>query len=160
VGFPDYLRDHRIGLLFLVVGLSTNCVLLDTPVEPVILEEPLAAARGREKMPINDDGIRVELDVPAPMRDGVRLFADVYLPDAPGPFPVILTRMPYDKQSAYGMMPDRSQGGRSIPCSRSLREIGRSIPRSRSVGFTDSPLHECPLAPDGGQPSPRSMRDQ
>ncbi len=87
MGLPDYLRNHRNGLLFLVVGLSTNCVLLDTPVEPVILEDPLAASRSREKMPINDDGISVELDVPAPMRDGVRLFADVYLPDAPGPSP-------------------------------------------------------------------------
>jgi hypothetical protein len=38
----------------------------------VISEESLAAARNREKMPINDAGIRVELDVPAPMRDGVR----------------------------------------------------------------------------------------
>jgi predicted acyl esterase len=39
------------------------------------------------------------------MRDGVRLYADVYLPNTPGPFPVILTRMPYDKQSDYGLMP-------------------------------------------------------
>jgi putative CocE/NonD family hydrolase len=29
------------------------------------------------------------------MRDGVRLSTDVYLPDAPGPFPVILIRTPY-----------------------------------------------------------------
>jgi putative CocE/NonD family hydrolase len=56
-------------------------------------------------MRINDDGIVVQVDVPAPMRDGVRLFADIYLPDTAGPFPVILTRMPYDKQSTYGMMP-------------------------------------------------------
>jgi len=78
VGFRDCLRNPINGLLFLVVGLSTSCALLDTPVEPVISEEPLAAAHSREKMPINDDGIRVELDAPAPMRDGVRLFADVY----------------------------------------------------------------------------------
>lgn len=30
-------------------------------------------------------------------RDGVRLAADVYLPDGPGPFPVILTRTPYNR---------------------------------------------------------------
>ena len=72
MGLRDCLRNPRNGLLFLVVGLSTNCALLDTPVEPVISEEFLAAARNREKMPINDAGIRVELDVPAPMRDGVR----------------------------------------------------------------------------------------
>lgn len=33
-----------------------------------------------------------------PMRDGIKLAADVYLPDDhPGPFPVILTRTPYNK---------------------------------------------------------------
>jgi putative CocE/NonD family hydrolase len=39
--------------------------------------------------------IRTRLGVPVPMRDGVRLSTDVYLPDAPGPFPVILIRTPY-----------------------------------------------------------------
>lgn len=32
-----------------------------------------------------------------PAADGVELAADVYLPDGPGPFPVILTRTPYDR---------------------------------------------------------------
>ena len=31
------------------------------------------------------------------MRDGVRLATDIYLPDGPGPFPVLLERTPYDK---------------------------------------------------------------
>ncbi|GAA3789796.1 hypothetical protein GCM10022380_02660 [Amycolatopsis tucumanensis] len=31
------------------------------------------------------------------MRDGVRLATDVYLPEGDGPFPVVLTRLPYDK---------------------------------------------------------------
>jgi putative CocE/NonD family hydrolase len=35
-------------------------------------------------------------DQKAPMRDGVRLSADVYLPVASGPFPTILTRTPYE----------------------------------------------------------------
>ncbi len=37
-----------------------------------------------------------------PMRDGVHLATDVYLPDGPGPFPVILYRTPYDKNSDPG----------------------------------------------------------
>jgi len=41
-------------------------------------------------------GLRTLYDVPVPMRDGVRLSADVYLPDAAGPFPTILERTPYD----------------------------------------------------------------
>lgn len=39
----------------------------------------------------------VEKDVPARMRDGVTLYADVYRPDAPGRFPVLLSRLPYNK---------------------------------------------------------------
>lgn len=34
-------------------------------------------------------------DLYAPMRDGVRLAADAYLPDGPGPWPVVLERTPY-----------------------------------------------------------------
>ena len=36
--------------------------------------------------------IHVRSNVAVPMRDGVRLAADIYLPDQPGPFPVLLTR--------------------------------------------------------------------
>lgn len=35
-----------------------------------------------------------------PMRDGVHLATDAWLPDGPGPFPVILVRTPYHRQSA------------------------------------------------------------
>ena len=42
-------------------------------------------------------GVRAMYDVRVPMRDGVTLSADVFLPkDEPGPFPVILYRTPYD----------------------------------------------------------------
>lgn len=43
--------------------------------------------------------VRVDKDVAAVMRDGVKLKADVYRPDAPGPFPVLLARTPYGKQN-------------------------------------------------------------
>ncbi|HVP58367.1 MAG TPA: CocE/NonD family hydrolase [bacterium] len=33
-----------------------------------------------------------------PMRDGVKLSADIYRPDAPGKFPVVLVRTPYKKE--------------------------------------------------------------
>jgi hypothetical protein len=35
------------------------------------------------------------------MRDGVELSADIYRPDAPGKYPVILSRTPYTKPGAY-----------------------------------------------------------
>ncbi len=41
----------------------------------------------------------------APMRDGVRLATDVYLPEGPGPFPAVLVRLPYDKNGRYCWMP-------------------------------------------------------
>ena len=41
--------------------------------------------------------VLVEKDVPMTTHDGVILHADVYRPDAPGRFPVLLSRLPYDK---------------------------------------------------------------
>lgn len=41
--------------------------------------------------------ITIELDVPVPMRDGTVLRADIYRPAAPGSYPVLLGRTPYDK---------------------------------------------------------------
>ena len=43
--------------------------------------------------------IQVEFDVPVPMRDGARLFADLYRPAGGGACPVLLQRTPYDKSS-------------------------------------------------------------
>jgi uncharacterized protein len=42
--------------------------------------------------------IRIEFDVPAEMRDGTVLRADVYRPGGSGPWPVLLSRLPYGKQ--------------------------------------------------------------
>lgn len=44
--------------------------------------------------------VKMEYDQRVPMRDGVTLSADVYRPDAPGTFPVILVRTPYDNATA------------------------------------------------------------
>ena len=44
-----------------------------------------------------DGAVIVEHNVPVKMRDGVILRADVYRPAAPGKYPVLLTRTPYDK---------------------------------------------------------------
>jgi uncharacterized protein len=44
------------------------------------------------------DRVVVERDVPMTTRDRVVLRADVYRPDAPGQFPVLLSRLPYDKR--------------------------------------------------------------
>ena len=45
-----------------------------------------------------------------PMRDGVRLSTDVYLPEGEGPFPVILYRTPYGKITDVGPLGFRELG--------------------------------------------------
>ena len=42
--------------------------------------------------------LRIKLDVKVPMRDGVRLSTDIYLPNSDGPFPALLLRTIYDNQ--------------------------------------------------------------
>ncbi|MFE4082445.1 CocE/NonD family hydrolase [Paenarthrobacter sp. YIM B13468] len=44
--------------------------------------------------------VQVDLDVPARMRDGVVLRADVYRPLGEGPWPTLVVRTPYDKANA------------------------------------------------------------
>ena len=43
--------------------------------------------------------LKMETNLPVKMRDGIVLYADVYRPDGPGPFPVVLQRTPYDKSA-------------------------------------------------------------
>ena len=44
--------------------------------------------------------IKLETEIPIPMRDGKVLYADLYKPDLESKYPVILQRTPYDKSSA------------------------------------------------------------
>jgi putative CocE/NonD family hydrolase len=47
-------------------------------------------------VPLQEKGrARAQMNLMAPMRDGVRLAIDLYFPPGPGPFPVVLTRLPY-----------------------------------------------------------------
>jgi putative CocE/NonD family hydrolase len=52
-------------------------------------------------MQTSEAAVLVELDVPVPMRDGVRLRANVYRPPE-GRWPVLLTRLPYGKDLPLG----------------------------------------------------------
>lgn len=53
----------------------------------------------------------VDKDVKIPMRDGVRLAVDIYRPDAPGKFPVLIAQSPYGKEIQQLPMPPQAQGG-------------------------------------------------
>ncbi|MCJ7562417.1 MAG: hypothetical protein MUO84_05350, partial [Thermoplasmata archaeon] len=54
-----------------------------------------------QSMPVSDSPprlpVRVLKDIMIPMRDGVRLCSDIYLPKQCGKYPAILTRLPYGK---------------------------------------------------------------
>src|SRR5262249_7490621 len=47
--------------------------------------------------PLGEHAVVVEADVKVAMRDGVTLIADVYRPAAPGRYPVLLDRTPYNR---------------------------------------------------------------
>ena len=62
-------------------------------------------------------------DAPVPMRDGVALGADVYLPPGTGPFPVLLTITPYGKTGAGRVAAAQLERGYAVVAvdSRGLR---------------------------------------
>ena len=52
-------------------------------------------------------GTETEFDLEATMRDGTILRSNVFTPDEPGPFPVVMIRLPYNKDrpmvNSYGL---------------------------------------------------------
>ena len=50
--------------------------------------------------------VRQQFGVMTPMRDGVRLSSDIWMPEAPGRYPVILIRTPYLKTMEFARFPD------------------------------------------------------
>src|ERR1700737_2441676 len=47
--------------------------------------------------------VTVQRHLPMQTRDGVTLYADVYRPNAPGKFPVLVCRTPYDKSQELAL---------------------------------------------------------
>jgi uncharacterized protein len=73
------------------VCFSASIVIFSIPAVLGFLPRIAAAQSG---------DVLVEHDVPAKMRDGVTLKADIYRPRADGKYPVLLQRTPYDKTGA------------------------------------------------------------
>jgi putative CocE/NonD family hydrolase len=46
---------------------------------------------------LSQESIKLDINVPAKMRDGIILYADVYRPDDSEKHPAILARLPYNK---------------------------------------------------------------
>jgi putative CocE/NonD family hydrolase len=86
------MSKRHIGMVLVSLGIVLSC-------EQQVSDGGLDNAPGQ-----TPDALSIG-DAAMPMRDGVRLFADVYLPQGDGPFPVILIRVPYGKRSEYTFMP-------------------------------------------------------
>jgi predicted acyl esterase len=93
-------------------------------------KRPGASAYGRARLrgilrpPVTitaaSDRMSKDADVPVAMRDGVRLRVNVYRPDGPGPFPVLLCAHPYGKDAS---LPRRTRRGwRPDPQFRIMRQ--------------------------------------
>jgi putative CocE/NonD family hydrolase len=69
-------------------------------IAPLLLATSLwaPAANAQSPAPSGTYPVKVQTGVRVKMRDGVYLVADVYRPDAPGKFPVLLTRTPYNRR--------------------------------------------------------------
>jgi putative CocE/NonD family hydrolase len=88
-----------LNVAFGVMGGHGGLLLISVAVAMAALATPWDVAAAEEY------GVVVERNVPAKMRDGVILRADIYRPRADGKFPVLLVRTPYDKtqESSFGM---------------------------------------------------------
>ncbi|VVJ22058.1 Uncharacterised protein [Amycolatopsis camponoti] len=85
----------------------------------------------------------VEVDVPVPMRDGVALATNVWLPERPGPFPALLVRTPYGKDDA-GLY-----GNPKLPDVFALVEAGYAVVAQDVRGTSRSPGTFVPHTHEG-----------
>lgn len=75
-----------------------------------------------------------------PMRDGVRLATDIYLPEGAGPWPVILARTPYNKVMGAGIGADGAKRGYTVvvqDCRGRFASEGDNLPFH--LDHTDGP---------------------
>jgi putative CocE/NonD family hydrolase len=92
------LKLFALTASFLLALLATAAqTTTNSAAKPPNSEKPAATAQA----PAASSGYTMKIDFGRriKMRDGVELSADIYRPDAPGKFPVILRRTPYVKSS-------------------------------------------------------------
>lgn len=89
------------------------------------------AVKETQNVPKDEQGQPVQTFMVA-MRDGVKLATDVYLPEGNGPFPLIITRTPYNKTLVAGMMLGFVKYGYGV-VSQDVR--GRFSSEGKSIAF-------------------------
>jgi hypothetical protein len=100
-------KDQRLSAIPGAVNLIRFSLIL------AVILVPIVNATGAEPA-LND--IRIERHKAMPMSDGVNLYADVYLPAAPGRYPTLVTRTPYGVQrdGVHEMMTKFAQHGYAV----------------------------------------------
>ncbi len=99
-------RPHQVSLLAALVALLVFGCLGATSAAAGPGDDANAAPDYNHAEPSSTAerwqryNIVVDKDVPAKMRDGVSLFADIYRPADPGRYPALLMRTPYNKTDA------------------------------------------------------------
>jgi putative CocE/NonD family hydrolase len=78
-------------------------------------------------------GLTIETGVAVPMRDGAGLATDVWRPDGPGPWPVLLARTPYGRTSLAHL------GNAKLPDVRALVDGGYAVVVQDVRGTSGSP---------------------
>ncbi len=77
--------------------------LIRPPATTATVEGALQLGDGAQAGATAPLAVEVQHNVMVPMRDDVKLAADIYSPSEPGPFPVLLVRTPYNKKNnQYG----------------------------------------------------------
>src|SRR6266700_3095402 len=80
--------------------LVLTLVFLVLFVQPAFGQQPTPSPSSTPAASSQDNPLKIDFNRRVRMRDGVKLSADVYRPDAPGRFPVIINRTPYTKTSS------------------------------------------------------------
>ncbi len=102
-----------MSLLLVAISAITSCSSGDvrsdkqTPIPPAAptatVEGALQPGASAQASATVQLATEVQRNVMVPMRDDIKLAADIYFPSKPGPFPVLLVRTPYDKKNnQYG----------------------------------------------------------
>lgn len=100
-------RRAMIGAAALALGIASMPVALaqggapDRAAEtPAPAHLPMIKYWHASKLSAPQFDVTVQNDVMVPMRDGVELSTDIYRPTAPGRYPVLLSRTPYNNNTA------------------------------------------------------------
>jgi putative CocE/NonD family hydrolase len=95
---------------------------------------------------IPQESIRLDINVPAKMRDGTILYADVIRPNSDGKYPAILIRLPYNKEVMFGGI----FAGYTNPRRVAQAGYGVVIQDCRGTGMSEGKFYPLRSDPEDG----------